>query len=188
MLFRSNTPRIARDTYMKWLNDRMTVHCMMRAAMNDEFSRKFEDTQSEEIIQMLNEFFDTPKDAERHNTSYAVFNARMREETSVTDHELYMIEQIERHSRFGFSLHEQLGKDAILNSLPKSYLPFLSHYRMMKSMVNYHDLLGLLQTFEKDHQLQKESVNLVGGSSAECLSSRRGKKKKMQKSHTIDLK
>ena len=64
-----------------------------------------------------------------------------------------MIEQIECLSKLDFLLHEQLGKDAILNSLSKSYLPFLSYYRMMKPMVNYHGLLGLLQTFEKDHQL-----------------------------------
>ena len=38
-----NAPRTARDTYMKWLNDCMTVHCVMRAAMNDELSCKLED-------------------------------------------------------------------------------------------------------------------------------------------------
>ena len=76
-----------------------------------------------------------------------------------------MIKQIERLSKLDFSLYKQLGKDAILNLLPKSYLSFLSHYRMMKPAVNYHSLLGLLQTFEKDHQLQKEPVNLMGGSS-----------------------
>ena len=76
-----------------------------------------------------------------------------------------MIEQIEKLSKLNFSLHEQLGKDAILNSLPKSYLPFLSHFRMTKPVVNYHDLMELLQTFEKDHQFHKEIVNLVGGPS-----------------------
>ena len=75
----------------------------------------------------------------------------MRERASVNDHVLYMIEQIECLSKFDFSLHEQLGKDGILNSLLKSYLSFLNHYRMTKPVVNYHDLLGLLQTFEKNH-------------------------------------
>ena len=37
---------------------------------------------------------------------------------------------------------------------------------MTKPAVNYHGLLGLLQNFEKDHQLHKESVNVVGGSSS----------------------
>ena len=89
-----------------------------------------------------------------------------------------MIEPIKRLSKLGFSLHEQLEKDAILNSLSKFYLSFLSYFRMMKSIVNYHDLLGLLQTFEKNHQLHKEIVNLVGGSS---LGSRHPFKKEKRK-------
>ena len=92
-------------------------------------------------------------DVERYRVSSAIFNARIHDETSITDHVLYMIEMIERLGKLGFFLHEQLGKDAILNSLPSSYLDFLSHYRMTKPAVNYHGLLGLLQIFEKDHQL-----------------------------------
>ena len=68
----------------------------------------------------------------------------MRDGASVTDHVLYMIEMIERLSKLGFLLHEQLGKDAILNSLPKSFLPFFTHFQMIKPAVNYHDLLELL--------------------------------------------
>ena len=49
---------------------------------------------------------------------------------------------------------------------------------MTKPVVNYHGLLGLLQTFKKDHQLHKETVNLVGGSS---LGSRRLFKKEKKK-------
>ena len=123
----------------------------MLASMNDEFSRKFEEAQPEEILQRLKESFGTPDDIERYRASYAIFNIWMHEGTSITDHILYMIKMIERLGKLGFSLHEQLGKDAILNSLPKSYLPFLTHYRMTKSEVNYHGLLGLLQNFEKDH-------------------------------------
>ena len=112
--------------------------------MNDEFSHKFENAQPQDILQILNESFGMPDDVERHKISCAIFNAQMREGTSVTDHVLYMIEMIEHLSKFGFSLHEQLGKDAILNSLSNSYLSFLINYRMIKSAVNYHDLLGLL--------------------------------------------
>ena len=81
-----------KDTYMKWLNDRMTVHCMIRAAMNDELSRKFEDAQPEEIIKILNESFSTLEDAKRHKISCVVFNIHIREGASITDHVLYMIE------------------------------------------------------------------------------------------------
>ena len=46
----ANAPHTTRDTYMKWLNDHTIMRCIMRAAMSDEFSYKFEDTQSLEMI------------------------------------------------------------------------------------------------------------------------------------------
>ena len=157
------------------------VRCIMLAIMNNEFSHRFENAQPQDMLQILNESFGISDDVERYKTSCAIFNARMREEASVTDHVLYMIEMIERLGKLGFPLHEQLGKDAILNFLPPSYLDFLSHYRMMKPAVNYHYLLGLLQTFEKDHQLQKKSVNLMGGSGVGRHPLKKGMKKKGKK-------
>ena len=88
-----------------------------------------------------------------------------------------MIMMIERLSKLNFFLHEQLEKDAILNSLPKSYLPFLTYYRMTKSAVNYHDLLGLLQNFEKDHHFHMELVNIMERSSSRHRSFMKEKKK-----------
>ena len=85
-----------------------------------------------------------PDDVERYRMSSIIFNAKMHERTSVIDYVLYMIEMIEHLGKLGFSLYEQLRKDAILNSLPGSYLDFLSHNRMTKPVVNYHSLLGLL--------------------------------------------
>ena len=49
---------------------------------------------------------------------------------------------------------------------------------MMKPIVIYHGLLGLLQTFEKGHQLQKRTVNLVGGSGIGHHSSKKRMKRK----------
>ena len=88
----SNAHGAIKDTYQKWLNNRVTVHCIMRVAVNDEFSHKFEDAQSKKIFQILNESFGTPDDVERHKIFCAIFNVQMREEASVTDHVSYMIE------------------------------------------------------------------------------------------------
>ena len=79
-------------------------------------------------------------------------------------------------------MHEQLGKDAILNSMPSSYLGFLDHWCLNRPVVNYLDLLGLLQSYECDHQLFKGAVNLVRGSvTGHRRSFRKGKKKKKNK-------
>ena len=104
----------------------------------------------------------------------------MREGASVIDNVLYMVEQINRLSKLGYSLHEQLGKDVILNSLSKSYLTFVSHYRMTKPMVSYHGLLCLLQTYENDHQFNKGMVNVISRTSI-GRSSFRKRKKRVQK-------
>ena len=79
----------------------------MLVVMNDEFSHCFENTQPQDILQILNESFSTPDDVERYKTSCAIFNARIREGASITDHVLYMIEMIEHLSKLDFFLHEQ---------------------------------------------------------------------------------
>ena len=133
-----------RDAYLKSISDRTTIQYIMLAAMNDEFSHKFEEAQPDEILQRLKESFSTLNDVERYKVSCAIYNAKMLNDGSITDHVLYMIEMIEWLGKLGCLLHEQLGKDAILNSLTSSYLNFLDHYRMNKPVVNYHGLMGLL--------------------------------------------
>ena len=135
---------LVRDAYLKWISDQTSVRCIMLATMNDEFSHKFEEAQLDEILQKLKESFGMPNDVERYKVSYAIYNAKMPNGGSVTDHVLYMIEIIEWLGKLGCPLHEQLDKDAILNSLSSSYLDFLDHYKMNKPTVNYHNLMGLL--------------------------------------------
>ena len=82
------------------------VRCIMLAVMSDEFSHKFEIAQPNEMLQVLENSFGTLNDVERHKTSCAIFNARMRDGASITYHVLYMIELIERLSKLGFLLHK----------------------------------------------------------------------------------
>ena len=77
-----NARGTVRDTYQKWLNDRTTIRCIMLAVMNDEFSRRFENVQPQEMLQMLNDSFGMSDDVERHKTNCAIFNARMRDGAS----------------------------------------------------------------------------------------------------------
>ena len=92
----------------------------------------------------MKESFSTLDDVERYRVSCAIYNAWMHEGALITNHVLYMIEQFEHLGKLGYPLHEQLGKDMILNSLPTFYLDFLDHYRMNRPVVNYHDFLGLI--------------------------------------------
>ena len=110
-----NTHGAVQDTYLKWLKNCTTVYHIIRAAMNDEFSHKFDEARPEEMLKVLNDSYGTPDFVERHTTNCAIFNTRMREGASVTDHVLYMIEQIEHLSKLDFFLHKQLEKDMIFD-------------------------------------------------------------------------
>ena len=55
-----------------------------------------------------------PDDVERHRISCAIFNTKLYKGASITDHVLYMIEQMECLAKLGYPLHEQLGKDSEL--------------------------------------------------------------------------
>ena len=76
----------------------------MLVAMSDEFSHRFEMTQPKDMLQVLEDVFGTPDNVERYKTSCAIFNIKIRDGASVTDHVLYMIELMERLSKLGFSL------------------------------------------------------------------------------------
>ena len=57
-----NANTTVRDTYQKWLNDCMTVCCIMRTIRSNEFSYKFDDAPLKEIFQMLNKSCDILED------------------------------------------------------------------------------------------------------------------------------
>ena len=78
----------------------------MLAAMNDEFSHKFEEAQPDQIFQKLKKYFGTFDDVEWYRVSCAIYNVMMPNGGSVTDHVLYMIEMIERLGKLGCPLHE----------------------------------------------------------------------------------
>ena len=60
-----NARSMIRDIYQKWLNNQTIVHCIMLAAMNNEFSHRFKNAQPQDMLQMLNESFGTLDDVER---------------------------------------------------------------------------------------------------------------------------
>ena len=99
----TNVCGTVRDIYQKWLSDRIMVRCIMLAAMSNEFNHRFETAQPKDMLQMLEDAFGTPNDVERHKTSCAIFNAKMRYGTSVTDHVLYMIELDRKSTRLNSS-------------------------------------------------------------------------------------
>ena len=84
----ANAHGTVRDTNQKWLSDRTMMRCIMLAAMSDEFNGKFEMAQPKDMLQVLEDAFGTPDDMERCKTSCAIFNTKIWDGISITDHVL----------------------------------------------------------------------------------------------------
>ena len=65
-----------------------------------ELLQNFEKDQPKDMLQVLEDSFGILDDVERHKTSYTIFNVRIRDGASFTDHVLYMIELIEQAQLF----------------------------------------------------------------------------------------
>ena len=85
------------------------MRCIMLAAMSDEFSHRFEMTQPKNMLQVSEDAFGSPDDVKRHKTSCAIFNVKMQDGASITDHVLYMIELMEHLSSSTFLCISSLG-------------------------------------------------------------------------------
>ena len=46
----ANAHETVKDTYQKWLSDRITVHCIMLAIMSNEFSRRFKMAEPKDML------------------------------------------------------------------------------------------------------------------------------------------
>ena len=74
--------------------------------MNDEFSHRFEEAQPDENFQKLKDSFSTLDDVERYRVSCAIYNTRMSDGGSITDHVLYKIRMIEWLGKLKCFMHE----------------------------------------------------------------------------------
>ena len=85
-----------------------------------------------------------------------------------------------------FPCMSSLGKMQYWTRCPS----LISHSSLIiewQSLKYYHGLLGLLQNFEKDHQLHKESVNLVGDLSSSFRPFKKEKKNMKKKVKKVQV-
>ena len=102
----ANARSLVKDTYLKWSSDRTAIQCIVLMKTNGEFSHKFEKAQPDVILQRLKEYFSMLDDVECYRVSCTIYNAKMLNGGSVTNHVLYMIEMIEWLDRLGCPLHK----------------------------------------------------------------------------------
>ncbi|KAL4368031.1 hypothetical protein GQ457_05G020910 [Hibiscus cannabinus] len=111
------------------MDDMLDVGCLMLATMTPKLQKQHEDMIAYEMIQNLKEIYEGQALQESYETSKALFQCKMSEESPVGAHVIKMMGYIQMLKKLRFSLKNELATDVILQSLSDSFKPFCPEFR-----------------------------------------------------------
>ncbi|KAK8506958.1 hypothetical protein V6N12_009269 [Hibiscus sabdariffa] len=174
----ANASRADKDKFKKHMDDIADVGCLMLATMTLELQKQHEDMVAYEMIQNLKHIYEGQARQARYETSKALFQCKMSEESLVGAHVIKMMGYIQALEKLGFPLNIGLAIDVVLQSLSDSFNQFVLNFNMNEINKTLPQLLGMLRTAES---------NMKRGGSKSILMVRevKGKEKKVAKSKGI---
>ena len=129
----------------------------------------------------LKEMFGEQGRSARQETMRQIYNTKMAEGSSVREHCLTMISNLNTLEVLGADIDKESQVDIILQSLPESFKEFRLNYNMNKKIYSLSKLMnelvaaeGILGTFSVD-------ASMVETSTSQPKSKGKGKKKKKKK-------
>ncbi|XP_038891685.1 uncharacterized protein LOC120081079 [Benincasa hispida] len=141
----SNANRTVREAYDRWVkaNEKACVYIL--ASMSDVLAKKHESlATAKEIIDSLREMFGQLSWSLRHEAIKHIYTKRMKEGTSVREHVLDMMMYFNIAKVNGGPIDEANQVSFILQSLPKSFIPFETNVSLNKIEFNLTTLLNEL--------------------------------------------
>jgi hypothetical protein len=105
--------------------------------------------------------FENQARAERYNISKALFVCKLAEASLVNPHVIKLMCYIETLDKLGCELKDDLATDAILQSLPVSYEPFIMNFHMNGMEKTVAELHGMLKTAEGSIKENPNHVMMV---------------------------
>ncbi|KAA0063246.1 gag/pol protein [Cucumis melo var. makuwa] len=117
--------------------------------MSDVLAKKHESlATTKEIMDSLKGMFGQPKWSLRHEAIKYIYTKRMKEETSVREHVLNKMMHFNIAEVNGGAIDEANQVSFILESFPKSFIPFQTNASLNKIEFNLTTLLNELQRFQ----------------------------------------
>ena len=104
-----DTSEEKRVAHKMWLNDSITVRCIMLASMSNELQRQHEGMEPQSILLNLKELYGEQSRAARYEISKQLFRAWMSEGSLVHTHVLNMIDLITQLDQLGFVMDSEIN-------------------------------------------------------------------------------
>ncbi|KAA0041460.1 gag/pol protein [Cucumis melo var. makuwa] len=145
----SNANRGSRKAYDRWIKANEKARVYILASMSDVLAKKHESlATAKEIMNSLKGMFGQPKWSLRHEAIKYIYTKRMKEGTSIREHVLDMMIHFNIVEVNGGAIDEANQVSLILESLPKSFIPFQMNASLNKIEFNLTTLLNELQRFQ----------------------------------------
>ncbi|TYJ96575.1 gag/pol protein [Cucumis melo var. makuwa] len=145
----SNANRASRKAYDRWIKANEKACVFILASMSDVLAKKHESlAMTKEIMDSLKGMFGQPKLSLRHEAIKYIYTKRMKEGTSIREHVLDMMMHFNIAEVNGGAIDEANQVSFILESLPKSFIPFQTNASLTKIEFNLTTILNELQRFQ----------------------------------------
>jgi hypothetical protein len=155
------TPKATHDTWLKHVDDSIEVSCLMLTSMIPDLQKDLEHHGAYDMLAQLKEMFQQQARTERFETVRALHACKMEEGQSVSTYVLKMKSHIDHLNRLGSPITNELATDLILNSLTKSFDPFVMNYNMNGWEKTISELHAMLKTAEKNIPRKPSNVLMI---------------------------
>ncbi|XP_030929443.1 uncharacterized protein LOC115955457 [Quercus lobata] len=134
-----------------------------------------------DIMLSLKEMFGEQGRFARQETMRKVYNTKMAESTSVREHCLKMISNLNTLEVLGVDIDGESQVDMILQSLPESFKEFRLNYNMNKKIYSLSEFMNELVVTEGILGTSSVEANMAKAFTSQPKSKGKGKKKKKKK-------
>ena len=158
------------------------VKCYILASISNVLQHQMRDVELvSDIMLSLNEMFGEQGRSTKQETMRQIYNTKMAEGTSVREHCLKMISNLNTLEVLGTDIDGESQVDMILQSLPESFKEFRLNYNMNKNVYTLSKLMNELVTAEGVLGTSSVDANMAEVSTTQPKSKGKGKKKKKKK-------
>ncbi|TYJ98697.1 gag/pol protein [Cucumis melo var. makuwa] len=145
----SNANRTSRKAYDRWVKANEKIRVYILACMTDVLVKKHESlATTKEIMDALKAMFGQLEWSLRHEAIKYIYTKPMKEGTSVREHVMHMMMHFNIGEVNDGAIDEANQVSFILESLPKSFIPFQTNASLNKIEFNLTTLLNELQRFQ----------------------------------------
>ena len=143
------------------------VKCYILASISNVLQHQMQDVElASDIMLSLKEMFSEQGRSARQETMRQIYNTKMAEGTSMREHCLRMISNLNTLEVLGTDIDGESQVDMILQSLPKSFKEFSLNYNMNKKIYSLFELMnelvaaeGILGTSSVDANMAEASTS-----------------------------